>query len=256
MKQEEENFEDDKKIVVNLPQGTTKAEVVIRKGEAPDEIEPKPPIPLDLEGMLGTTLEFITKRISEKDQINQKRCNIYVDREEISITLITNEDDEYKMGKVKGTLKTSAIYELFGINDKDTKWAPADLGMFMKMHRSFFPNKTENMSLVTTLMHFTATVNNTIERSMKENGDHTDNFAQVVNSNLPKSFHLKLPIFVGLPAEDIEVETFAQINGREVIFYLLSPAANDIIEDARTSVIDDQLDKIKAIAPDIVIYEV
>jgi len=72
-------------------------------------------------------------------------------------------------------------------------------------------------------MNFSATVNNKIERSVKENGDRTDNFAQLVNSNLPESFTLNVPIFKGMASESLEVETFAKVDGRDVAFTLLSP---------------------------------
>ena len=105
-------------------------------------------------------------------------------------------------------------------------------------------------------MNFTATVNNTLERSVKENGDRKDNFTQVVNSNLPESFTLAMPIFKGMQSETLEVETFAQISGREVSFLLLSPGANQALEDIRNKVIDEQIVAIKEVAPNIALIEV
>jgi hypothetical protein len=111
------------------------------------------------------------------------------------------------------------------------------------------------MDLVTRLKHFTATVNSSIERMSRENGDKTDNFSQVVNSNLPESFKLVIPIFKGRAAETIEVETFARISGREVAFILLSPGANQVTEDIRDKAIDEQIAAIREICPDIAIIE-
>ena len=104
-------------------------------------------------------------------------------------------------------------------------------------------------------MNFTGTVNSKIEKSVKESGDRTDNYAQVVNSNLPPAFKLKIPVFKGMAAESLEVETFAQINGREVAFILISPAANQLAEEIRDTVIDKELTDIRNIAPDIAIIE-
>ena len=146
-------------------------------------------------------------------------------------------------------------FEEFGINTGKV-WTPAELGMFFKMNRAFFPDKAANMKLVSELMNFTATVNNKIERQVKENGSNTDNFSQVVNSNLPEKFTIQVPLFRGTPAETIEVETFAKINGREVAFILLSPGANQIVEEIRDKVLDEQINQISTVAPDIVIIEV
>jgi hypothetical protein len=241
-------------LQVNFGDGVTKGELIIREVNEVNELEIKPPVKLNLEGVIGSVAEFLSRRTDQPEQINQKRCHILVDREDISIKLVFNENDEYNTGSVKGTLEMHPKFIEFGINT-GKKWTPTELGMFLKMNRAFFTDKTENMKLVTDLMNFTATVNNSIERSAKENGDRTDKFAQTVNSNLPKSFNLNIPVFKGKPAETLEVETFAQINGREVAFTLLSPAANQTIEEIRDKEVDKQINAIRTLAPDIAIIE-
>lgn len=241
------------KLQINLGQNVTKAEVILREGAAVKELEPKAPLKTNISGTIGTVSEYLRKRV-KTGQFTEERSQLIVNREDITIKLIINEDDAYNTGEVKGKLQIHPKFEEFGINSGKI-WTPTELGLFFKMNRAFFVDRTENMKLVTTLMNFTASVNNTIERSVKENGNRTDNFAQVVNSNLPESFRLRIPIFKGMPSEDLEVETFAQINGREVNFLLLSPGANQTTEDLRDNVIDDQLAAIREIAPQIVIIE-
>ena len=46
------------------------------------------------------------------------------------------------------------------------------------------------------------------------------------------------------------------MNGREVAFVLLSPGAQVTLEDLRDKVIDEQLEQIREIAPEIAIIEV
>lgn len=230
-------------------------EVIIREGAAPKALDPKAPVKTNLSGTIGTVVEYLTKRINA-EQFLQKDCHIIVDRERVSIELVINEADEYKRGNVKGALQFNPSFVKFGINDAKKEWQPAELGMFFKMNRAFFEDKNECMRLVTALMNFEADVNVKMERAYKENGNRTDNFAQVVNSNLPDGFTLKIAIFKGMPAETLEVETFASVDGRDVSFILLSPGANQTLEDLRNKVIDEQLDQIKEIAPDIAIIEV
>ena len=69
------------------------------------------------------------------------------------------------------------------------------VSQFFKMHRAFFKDKSENMMLVSTLKNFKAKVNQDIERSKEENGSKTDNYSQVVDSNLPKSFQTEYSSF-------------------------------------------------------------
>jgi len=242
------------KLELNFAEGISKAEIVIREVDKVNELEVKAPLKLNIEGVIGTVQEFLDKRKDQEEQINQKRCHILVNREKISIELVYNENNEYQIGFIKGTLEQHPKFKEFGINSSKV-WTPEELGLFFKMNRSFFPDKAENMKLVSELMNFKAKINSNIERSVKESGSLTDNFSQVVNSNLPPSFVLTIPIFKGTQAETLEVETFAQISGRDVQFVLLSPAANQTMEDIRDKVVDEQLGKIREICPDIAIIE-
>lgn len=242
------------KLQINFAPGMAKAELVLREGVAPKELDPKAPIKTKLNGVIGAVVEYLTKRINT-GQFAQKDCHILVNRENIEITLIINEADEYKRGEIVGKLGYNPKFVEFGINGGKV-WTPTELGMFIKMNRAFFTDRAENMKLVSCLMNFTADVNNKIDRAVKENGNRTDNFAQVVNSNLPESFTIQMPIFKGMQPETIEVETFAQVNGREVAFVLLSPGAQATLEDLRDKVIDEQLKQIREIAPEIAIIEV
>lgn len=245
---------ENEKLQINLGHGVEKAEVILREGQAVKELEPKAPIKTDISGVIGSPLEYLKKRLST-GQFTEERSHLIVDREYISLSLIINEDDDYQRGIVHGKLEFHPKFEEFGINTKK-EWTPMELGLFFKMNRAFFPDRGENMKLVTDLMSFTATVNNKIERSVKENGDRTDNFAQVVNSNLPASFVLNIPIFKGMEAETLEVETFARVDGRAVVFVLISPGANQTLEEIRNKTIDAQLEQIKVIAPKLAIIEV
>lgn len=245
---------ENEKLQINLGSGVTKAEVILREGQAIKELEPKAPVKTNLSGVIGAPVEYLTKRV-ETGQFTQERSHLIVDREDIKLTLVINEDDEYNRGQINGTLEFHPKFVEFGINTGKV-WTPTELGLFFKMNRAFFPDKSINMKLVTDLMNFSATVNNVIERSVKENGDRTDNFAQVVNSNLPATFTLDIPIFKGMDSETLEVETFAKVSGREVAFTLLSPGANQTLEEIRDKAIDDQLEQVKSIAPNIAIIEI
>lgn len=241
------------KFQINFGENVTKAELILREGEAIKELEPKAPVETKLSGVLGTPFEYLLKRV-KKEQFQQSRSYLTVNREKITLELIINENDAYHRGSIKGTLEFHPKFKEFEINS-GKMWTPTQLGMFFKMNRSFFEDREVNRKLVTDLMNFTAKVNDKIEVSVRENGDRKDNFSQTVNSNLPDKFTLKIPIFKGTPIETLEVETFVQINGREVSFTLISPGANQILEEIRDKAIDDQLKNIREIAPEIVIIE-
>jgi len=242
------------KIQIVLNEGLTNAEVTLREGEAIKVLDPKPPVKTNLSGVIGVPLEYLRKRVNT-EQFTQERSHLIVNREKIELSLIINEENEYERGQVSGKLEFHPAFTKFGINS-GKEWSPIELGMFFKMNRAFFADKAVNMKLVNDLMNFTATVNNTLEKSANEKGDRTDYFSQVVNSNLPKSFTLNMPIFKGMPVETLEVETFAKIDGRSVSFILLSPGANQTLELIRDKVIDNELNGIIEVAPEIAIIEV
>jgi hypothetical protein len=247
-------MDENKKVVVNLAEGTTQSEIIVREGAAIKVLDPKAPVKVNLRGVIGAPVEFLTKRLSEPEQINPKRCHVLVNRADITITLITSENDEYNRGVVVGILEEHPKFKEFGINAKKN-WEPNELGQFFKMNRSFFPDKEKNMKLVTELKNFEATVNSKIEKQRSEKGDFKDNYSGVVMSNLPEMFSLQIPIFKGVPAEVIEVEFYASVSGKEVALQLYSPGACQLLEDLRDKVIDDQIAAIRALSPEIAIIE-
>ena len=237
------------KMYLNIAPGCN--EVIIREGKAPAQLEPKAPIRIDLAGTIGAPVAFLKKRIGDVDQ---HKCHVIVNREKVSITLVINEDDEYNHGKVVGKLTFHPKFEEFGINTGKA-WIPEELGMFFKMNRAFFTDVQTNMVLVSTFLSFKGNVNQEFDRETKMNGSYKSNFTQVVNSNMPDGFKLQIPIFRGMPAETLDVETFARVDGRDITIVLLSPGAECTLESIRDKVIDEQLDKVKEVAPEIVIIE-
>ena len=253
----ETNEPQEQKIVVNLPaEATGKAhELIIRNGDAQNVLDVKPPVKIALAGTITSVSEFITRRMDQQDQIPVKRCNVVVDREEIKISLTTNENDAYLAGSVVGQLKLHPKYEEFGINSSK-RWHPNALGEFLKMNRSFFVDRESNMKLVTLLKNFQAKIDTTIEKEKSDNGSFKDNYFGVVSSNLPPAFTLKIPIFKGQSAQNIEVEFYAAVDGKDIGLTLVSPGANDILESLRDTVIDAEIAKIRELVKDIVIIEV
>lgn len=226
-------------------------EVVLREGETPVALDPKEPEKVVINGTIDAPFRWLEKRV---ELINQKSTNIIVNRDKMGLALTIDETNYYQTG-ISGILQPSKEMQEFGIN-VEKKWEPIKLSKFIKMHRAFFTDKSQNMMLVSTLKNFKAKVNQDIERSKEENGSKVDNYSQVVDSNLPKSFKLSIPLFKGFSCEEIDVEIYADVDGRDVSLSLVSAGANEAIEEYKNKVIDEQLDAIRQIAPDIVIIEV
>lgn len=241
-------------VTVNFAEGESVKELIIR--ETNHVNEPLPilePIRLDIRGNITAPFAFLEKRWGN-EQIQKDRTFVSVDRDNLTMTLICNETDERNKMTVAGAISLSRQYKAFGINSSKM-WESTDLGNFFRINRSYFANKEENMSLVSLLKRFEAKVHTEIERENKDNGSVTDNYKKIVESNLPSAFSVSIPIYKGAPAETIEIEVIAHVEGRHAVLELISPAAQAIVEEVRDKLIDEQIEKIRAIAPEIPFIE-
>ena len=236
-------------IVVNMPEGQNT--ITILQGAAPAQLDQKEPVKINIEGTIFAPLNFLDKRVKD---IDQHKAHIIVCRDALKILLIINEDDAYTRGKVLGTLSLSEIFQKLGINTGKA-WIPENLGQFLKLNRSFFADKSAGMNVVSALKSFSAKVQQDVARETSEKGNRTFNFKQAVDSNIPEKFKMKLPIFSGGEPKEIEVETYASIDGSDVSVSLQSAGANDVIEETKATVISDVIEKIRSIAPEIAIIE-
>ncbi len=252
-------MEDQKeKVVVNIANydGKDPIEVIIRNGEAASQPEPlatKAPESINVSGVISTPLDWLVKRV---DTIDQLKANIQVNREKMMITLTVEERDAYLKSKIVGTVAVTETYEHFGINDSQTGWIPAKLGQFLRLNRGVFEDRQECMMLVSQLKNFTAKAKAEIQKQRDPSGSTADVYRQEVESNLPKSFTVNLAIFKGTAKQAIEVEFDHYLKDGEVFLQLVSPGANELAESYRDQCIDDVLNKIREVAPNIAILEV
>lgn len=235
---------------------TDPIEIIVRKGEAAPQQEPletKAPLSINVEGVISTPLDWLEKRVAIIDQL---KANIQVNREKMMITLTIDERDAYLRSKIVGTVAYTETYERFGINDPQAGWTPAKLGQFLRLNRGVFEERQECMKLVSQLKNFTAKAKAEIQKQRDPSGSTADVYRQEVESNLPKSFTVNLAIFKGTAKQSIEVEFDHYLKDGEVFLQLVSPGANELTETYRDQCIDDVLDKIREVAPDIAILEV
>lgn len=236
-------------IVVNLPEGQNT--LTLLQGKAPAQLDNLAPLKINIEGTIYAPLNFLDKRVKD---IDQHKAHIIVNRDKLQILLVIAESDAYNNGKVLGKLQLSEIFVNLGINSSKG-WNPEQLGQFLKLNRSFFVNKEEGMKVVAALKSFDAKVNQTVQRETKENGNRALSFRQAVDSNIPEKFKLNLPIFSGSEKHEIEVETYASVDGTDVTIHLQSAGANEVVEETKANVITDTIEKIRTTAPEIVIIE-
>lgn len=220
--------------------------VMIYEGTAPVIRDPKI---ITIKGNIDAPFRWLDRR---RNNVNFLDAHLIIDREKMTITLNLG-DKDYFGDTIQGKAQEHPKFAEFGIN-KDKYRTPAELATFIKMNRSFFENQSTAMSLVDTLFNFRAKVDKDIERIQDTRGNKRDLTAQVVNSNLPEKFNIEVPIFKGFPKQTIEVEVF--IKPEDLTCCLISPMANDIVEQMRDNIIDAELGKIEEITSAIATIEV
>lgn len=246
------------KLNVIFPEGQQKAELIIREVDkiVEDKLPVLEPDNVCISGNISAIFAFLEKRWNAEDgQIDHNRTLILVDRDNLKMQLIVNETDKRNRKDVTGSIKLSRQYIAFGVNSSKL-WESTDLGNFFRINRSYFKNEEENMTLVTLLKRFVAKVNTEVEREMKDNGSITDLYRKVVDSNLPNKFSVKIPIFKGAAPETFSIEIIAHVENRHAVLELISPDAAAVVEEVRDKLIDSEIEKIKALAPEIPIIEV
>ena len=252
-------MEKDEKLQVHIHEGVDVSkpiEIILREGtaaKAPEVLATKAPESIGVSGVISTPFDWLLKRV---DTIDQKKANIRVNREKMSIELIINETDGYNKNTISGTVQLSDVFAKFGINNESKAWEPARLGQFLRLNRGVFEDKEKCMVMVSALKNFTANAKSEIQKQQDPSGSRAEVFRQQVESNLPKSFSVVLSVYKGTPKEAIEVEFDHYLSDGDVYLQLVSPGANEMVESYRDTCIDQVLVKIKEIAPDIAILEV
>lgn len=245
-KQQKENAEQraiEKLTEMNIEDGK---DIVIRFGDALPLQEPKY---VSIHGTIDAPARWVEKR---KDDIVSADAHVLVDRDRMTITLNTDENSAY-MDQIVGTLTLSTEMQEFGINTGEYM-SCFDMADRIKQLRTYFETQQEAMKLVTELRSFKAKIDKELELSDDKRGNQTIMRAQTVESNLPKSFKVNMPIFKGTEKRTFEVEV--EINPNDLSCTLVSPDAHDIVVQERDSQMDGVLVRIIAeAAPNIVIIE-
>lgn len=248
---------DPEKLNINFAEGEGVKELIIREVDrvVEDKLPVLEPDKVEISGNITAIFAFLEKRWRASDgQIDHCRTHILVDRDNLKMMLVVNETDKRERKTVIGAIQLSRQYTAFGVNNK--LWESTDLGNFFRINRSYFEKKDTNMSLVSLLKRFTAKVNTEVEREEKDNGSVTDVYRKVVDSNLPEAFAVRIPIFKGSQPEVFTIEIIAHVEGKHAVLELISPDAEAIVEEVRDKLIDEQIEKIKELAPEIPIIEV
>lgn len=237
--------------------GLSGNQITFREGKARDEFIPKP---MTIKGIIDAPYRYIQKQKNSfpflspaVGDVNDKviLAHLIVNREEMTITLIVDPKAEAP-DTVVGKLELHEDFVKFGINS-GTEYTTTGLAELVKMNRSFFKDRETAMSLVKELRSFKAKVDKQLEKTSDDKANYTLHKSQAVDSNIPDSFYLNVPVFKGQPARVFQVEI--NISPESLNCSLVSPEVNDYVSAEKNKIIDDQVKEIERVIPELCIIE-
>lgn len=234
-------------ITVEIENGVK--ELIVRRGDAPQP--PELPSKVIVEGHLNTPLVHLFRTDVLQPGLLEDSF-IVVCRERRAISYSEYASIAHAGGLYVGRLEMHPYFERFQINTGAT-FTTFELADLIKMNRSFFPTKEQAMKLVSELYNFEAKVNKEVKEKEDQRGNKRSLYAQVVTSNIPEEFELRVPIFKGMDPQTFKVEV--AISANDLTCQLVSPEANDLVHEVSDDLIDDIITEISKHVPGLRIFE-
>lgn len=217
-------------------------ELTIRHGEALP-LKEKPNVSFN--GVINTPRYFLESFPPESRSI------LLVDKTNGEIVFIGNAWEDPQT-KISGNLTIDLNFIGFGLNSDDG-FTPEKLAQFLKRRKHYFLSKETFSDVYVNLRNFKAKVNKEIEKLSDDNGNYENNRRQVVESNCPKGFTLRIPIFKGIEAQEIPVEIIVD---SELHVSLQSIDALQMEDQLKETIIDAEVELIAKNNPNLcIIYK-
>lgn len=199
-------------------------------------------------GAINSVYEYLSKKIVDDSIIENSKIEFCFDKLYINLLY----DARWRNPDViEGSLKLHPDLEKFAINS-GKGYSTFELADFIKMNRHYFENKDYAMKLVSELKNFEGKVNRDLEAKSDDRGNKRALIHQVVESNIPAGFFIDVPVFVG--QEKIRLEVEININS-SFECYLISPDLKELIDVKSKEILGKQLELIKALHPELKIFE-
>jgi hypothetical protein len=244
---------------------STEGKVEILEGKAPEQKPLFRKTPYQVLGGPGTVLEIVNKEPQKSDieahghdllnDLSDCDQDIFlsIDRDNFKIKLSINKVLSTIIDEYTSALVLSKELKEFGINT-GKEYTTFELAQFIKMNRTCFESKTKAMELVSLLQNFKAKVDKDIQNADDTRGNRKMLLQQTVDSNIPEAFSVTIPIFKGIERQTIEVEIM--IDATDLSCQLVSPEAKDFIDTQAREIMDDEINKIKELHPNLKVVEV
>lgn len=219
-------------------------EIIIREGQALPPVAPKKIV---INGDIKTVSSFIEKRktlaiagISGAQFIEPTRALVTVDKENLSIILQLDPESQYGT-EVTAKLSYTPELEQFCIN-KNKLFNREELIKLIRFNKIWFADAEAHDKLLKAYQAFTATVNANIGKTSDTRGNVDNSYKKTVETNVPDSFVLNIPIFKGQDKRRFRVEIAIDSTDASTKFWMESVELNDIIQIESEAILKKELE--------------
>jgi hypothetical protein len=251
---------------ININASDNLQEIVIRKGDAvPVHVEPAITITgLTIDGpreFLQKPLMYSDLRIGkygvEPDRVNTNRECIYdlsyikysIKGRKIELKYNTKAVDPVT---IEGTLKLSSDLSDWDINS-GKRMTSLELAQFVRMRRHFFETKDVALKLEKEFQSFKAKVDKEVEANDDRRANVKFSLVQKVTTSMPLEFTILVPVFEGREKTAIKIEI--DIDPTDLSCSLVSPSLKEYIDTESEAIINNELQCIKELHPDLRIFQ-
>lgn len=221
------------KIEIKVQEGV--AELVIREGQANNIEEAEH---LVINGVLSAPSTWASKK---NENYESKYAHVVYSVSDREITLVTSEF--YKRGRttVIGQTKIHPDLKKLGINGR-LKLSAKQLSELLKFNRIHFPDRDENMQIVSNLNNLKVRVEKEIEDSNDFKGNKKSLFEQRLHTEMNLSFKLAMPLYVGQRDKtSFTVDINFDITDGSVSFWLESVELKELQEKVFNEMLEKEL---------------
>lgn len=221
-------------------------ELIVRQGEA---LPLKEPTYINFTGELPSVNNYLAKHgvdgdIKDPDNnvnhVKRETAIIYVNRQEKSITLVTDCRSPYSHS-IAGKLELSEELKKFAINPSGTTQTREDLVKLLRFNKRFFSDKAKHAEILSAYQKFNVTTTGGLKVESDNRGNKDLGYNARVTTELPQSFFLEIPVFKGYPAAKFLVEICLDVSDASARFWLESPELEELIEVRAKELLDAEI---------------
>lgn len=214
--------------------------VEIRTGDA---LPLKEPSKVSVSGDINTIRNYLQKRRLDAGYSTQgvypDKAIVYTDKPNRTITIDIDPENHYG-AKVKGALLINPDLQQFGINSQK-QYNREALVKLLRFTKRFFSSADVHLNVLSSYQTFKASAKTEHENSSDQRGNRANHFVKLVDTTLPTTFVLCMPIFKGQPDEKFLVEICLDVTDGGAHFWFESPELEEIMALRTEEIFEDQL---------------